>query len=63
MAVTRRIFVAILLTFLFFYTYKSYRKASSEPTAFEEAEVQHQANFPSFTMCPRADRPTLKTFL
>ena len=55
MAVTRRIFVAILLTFLFALTYISYRKTLSEPTAFEEAEVEHQAIFPSFTICPRLD--------
>ena len=30
-------------------------KTLSEPTAFEEAEVEHQAIFPSFTICPRAD--------
>ena len=55
MAVTRRIFIAILLTFLLVLTYISYRKTLSEPTAFEEAEVEHQAIFPSFTICPRAD--------
>ena len=55
MAVTRRIFIAILLTFLLVLTYISYRKTLSEPTAFEEAEVEHQAIFPSFTVCPRAD--------
>ena len=55
MAVTRRIFIAILLTFLLVLTYISYCKTLSEPTAFEEAEVEHQAIFPSFTICPRAD--------
>ena len=55
MAVTRRIFIAILLTFLLVLIYISYRKTLSEPTAFEEAEVEHQAIFPSFTICPRAD--------
>ena len=54
MAVIRRIFVAILLTFLFILTYISYLKTLSEPTAFVEAEVEHQAIFPSFTICPRS---------
>ena len=55
MAVTRRIYVLFLLSFLFILTYISYRKTQSEPTAFEEAEVENQAIFPSFTICPRAN--------
>ena len=62
MAVTRKIYVSILLCMLVTTIIDSFLKAKSEPSAFEEREIEHEAVFPSFTICPRINNGTMDNF-
>ena len=62
MAVTRKIYVSILLCMVVITIIDSFLKAKSEPSAFEEREIEHEAVFPSFTICPRINNGTMDNF-
>ena len=51
--VSRKLYLSILLCSLTYFIFRSYLNLLSEPTIFEEIQVEHEATFPSLTICAR----------
>ena len=53
LALPRKLYITILFALLCYSVIRSYLKYKSEPTAFEETEIDYEATFPSMTFCSR----------
>ena len=50
---SRKVYLSILLCSLTYFIFRSYLNLLSEPTIFEEIQVENEATFPSLTICAR----------